>query len=266
MRQRKPIQLLLAFFGDVVLDQSADPVPAPLLLDILEGAGVAPATTRATLNRMAARGLLSRVKQGRGIAYGLTESGREVLREASVRVNRPHPFEAQGDGWTLVTFSVPEGQRTLRHRLRATLTWAGFAPLRDGLWVAPGTVDLDSALHPLAREMPHGALTGFLAHELDGYEMGASVGSAWDLASIRGAHEDFLAVWRTPETMAGAVPALTTRTALIADWLALLRTDPGLPAAYLGDDWPADSSSETFRARRDELDRAARAELLERIG
>ncbi len=266
MRQRKPIQLLLAFFGDVVLDQSPDPVPAPLLLDILEGARVAPATTRAALNRMAGRGLLSRVKQGRGIAYGLTERGCEVLREASVRVNRPRPFEPQGDGWTLVTFSVPEGQRTLRHRLRATLTWAGFAPLRDGLWVAPGTVDLDSALHPLAREIPRGALTGFLAHELEGYEMGASVRSAWDLASIRGAHEEFLSAWRTPETMPGAAPWLTTRTALIADWLELLRADPGLPTAYLGNDWPADSSTETFRARREELDSAARTEFKDRIG
>ncbi len=54
VRTRKPAQLLLAFFGDMVMDRHDDPVPAPLMLDVLEGADVAPATTRATLNRMAA--------------------------------------------------------------------------------------------------------------------------------------------------------------------------------------------------------------------
>ncbi len=265
MRPRKPIQLLLAFFGDFLFDHHADPMPAPVLLDILEGAGVAPATTRATLNRMAARGLLSRAKQGRGIAYGLTERGREVLKEASGRVNRPRPFDSQGEGWTLVTFSVPEGQRTLRHRLRATLTWAGFAPLRDGLWVAPGAVDLNAALQPLARDIPPGALTGFLAHELEGYEMGASISSAWDLESIRSAHESFANEWTDPEPPPSALPALTSRIVLIADWLALLRSDPGLPTEYLGEDWPADRSTETFRARRDELEGPSRTELASRI-
>ncbi len=253
MRTRKPAQLLLAFYGDMVVDRFEDPVPAPLLLDVLGGADIAPATTRATLNRMAHRGMLSRVRRGRGIGYGLTESGAEVLREAAVRVNRTQPFDPQGGGWTLVTFSLPEGQRTLRHRLRATLTWAGFAPLRDGLWVAPGTVDLRSALHPLERELPSGRLTAFLAHELDGFEMGASVRAAWDLDTIRAQHLEFADEWREPAETPGPTPALTARTALVADWLALLRADPGLPREYLGTSWPADDSSAIFRARRREL-------------
>ncbi len=253
MRTRKPAQLLLAFFGDMVMDRHDGPVPAPLLLDVLDGADVAPPTTRATLNRMAHRGMLSRVRKGRGIGYALTDSGVEVLREAGVRVNRPRPFDAQGKGWTLVTFSVPEGQRDLRHRLRATLTWAGFAPLRDGLWVAPGNIDLGAALHPLQNELPRGSLTAFLAHEQDGFEMGESVGAAWELDSIRDLHLDFAREWAEPALPDGPTPALTARTALVADWLALLRADPGLPREYLGDSWPADDSTAIFRARRKEL-------------
>jgi phenylacetic acid degradation operon negative regulatory protein len=264
MRQRKPAQLLLAFFGDIVMDHLDDPIPAPLLLDVLEGGGVAPATTRATLNRMAHRGMLTRVRKGRGIGYGLTREGTEVLREAAFRVNRHSPFDAQGDGWTLVTFSVPEGQRTLRHRLRATLNWAGFAPLRDGLWVAPGRVDLGSALHPLQSELPHGSLTAFHAHALEGFEMDAGVTSAWDLEGIRAHHQSFTDEWRVMGEPDGPTPALTCRTALIADWLALLRTDPGLPREYLGHAWPADESTAVFRARRSELLDPSVQELEER--
>jgi len=266
VRTRKPAQLLLAFFGDMVMDRHDEPVPAPLMLDVLEGADVAPATTRATLNRMAGRGMLTRVRKGRGIAYGLTDTGVEVLREAAVRVNRPRPFDAQGKGWTLVTFSVPEGQRDLRHRLRATLTWAGFAPLRDGLWVAPGDVDLGAALHPLQRELPPGSLTAFRARELEGFEMGDSVGSAWELDSIRAHHLDFADEWRETPEPRGKTPALTTRTALVADWLALLRADPGLPRGYLGDSWPADDSTAIFRARRRELAVPSAREFDARVG
>lgn len=266
MRQRKPVQMLLAFYGSMVVDQDTGPIPAPLLLETLEGAGVAPATTRASLNRMASRGLLSRIKRGRGIAYGLTDAGAEVLREAAGRVNRSRPFDAHGSGWTLVTFSVPEGQRTLRHRLRATLTWAGFAPLRDGLWVAPGTVDLDAALHPLHGELPPGTLTAFIAQELDGFGMGDAVGTAWDLDSIRREHEEFAQEWREPGTPGCAVPAMTNRTALVADWLALLRADPGLPPAYLGENWPSEESTTIFRTLRQELEAPSNAELSARIG
>lgn len=266
VRQRKPVQMLLAFYGSMVVDQDTGPIPASLLLEILEGAGVAPATTRASLNRMASRGLLSRIKSGRSIAYGLTDAGAQVLREAAGRVNRERPFDPHGSGWTLVTFSVPEGQRTLRHRLRATLTWAGFAPLRDGLWVAPGAIDLDAALRPIHDELPAGMLTAFMAQELDGFGMGDAVGTAWDLESIRQAHEDFAAEWREPGTPDCEVPAMTHRTALVADWLALLRADPGLPPRYLDNDWPSDESTYLFRTLRKELEVPSNAELSARIG
>lgn len=265
MRTRKPAQLLLAFYGDLVCNRIDEPIPAAVLLDVLDGAGVAPATTRATLTRMSDRGLLTGVRKGRAIAYGLTEEGNEVLREAAGRVQSENPFQPHGSGWTLVTFSVPEGQRQLRHRLRATLTWAGFAPLRDGLWVAPGEIDLEAALHPLQDQLPDAALTAFIAHELPGFEMGESVESAWQLDDIRAAHEEFGDEWRTLPPAQGATPALTLRTELVADWLALLRTDPGLPSRYLGPSWPADTSTTIFRARQDELEEPSLTELTSRL-
>jgi len=265
MPTRKPAQLLLAFYGDLVLSRVEEPIPASVILDVLDGAGVAPATTRATLTRMSDRGLLTGVRSGRAISYGLTREGTEVLREAAGRVHSEHPFEPQGSGWTLVTFSVPEGQRQLRHRLRATLTWAGFAPLRDGLWVAPGNIDLEAALHPLQDQLPPGSLTGFVAHEVPGFEMGASVEAAWQLDDIRAAHEDFGNEWRELPPSQGPTPALSLRTTLVADWLALLRADPGLPSRYLGPSWPADTSTSIFRSRQRELDEPSLQELASRL-
>ena len=203
MRSRQPKQLLLAFFGEHVVDQDAMPLRAGVLIEVLEGAGVAAPATRATLDRMVRRGLISRERRGREILFTLTSEGSAVLREATERVRGPHPFEPHGSGWTLVTFTVPENQRTLRHRLRSALTWEGFAPLRDGLWLAPGEVDLKSALEPLQADLPPGAVTAFHARELPGYAMADNVRAAWDIERIRDEHLAFIETWSDPATGGG---------------------------------------------------------------
>lgn len=249
---RKPRQLLLAFFGEYVCDRYFDPLRASVVIGVLEDAGVAASAVRTNLDRMVHSGVLERRRLGREIGFELTEHGSEVLREASGRVNGPAPFEPQGEGWTLVTFSVPEHLRDLRHRLRAALTWAGFALLRDGLWIAPGAVDLAAALGAIIPDLPPAAVNAFVASELDGFPMADVVRVAWDVERIRGAHHEFIEHWER-EDAASDLPPLTARTLLVADWLALLRADPRLPRQYMGADWPADRSFELFTRRHREF-------------
>ena len=59
MRSRQPKQLLLAFLGEHVVDQDELPLRASVLIEVLEGAGVAAPATRATLDRMVRRGLIT---------------------------------------------------------------------------------------------------------------------------------------------------------------------------------------------------------------
>lgn len=249
---RKPRQLLLAFFGEYVCDRYFEPLRTSVLLTVLDGAGIAAPAVRTNLDRMVHSGLLERRRLGREIAFELTPHGNEVLREASVRVNGPAPFEPQGEGWTLVTFTVPEHMRTLRHRLRAALTWSGFALLRDGLWIAPGAVDLGAALEAIIPDLPPASVNAFGASELAGFPMSEAVRVAWDIEGIRRAHDEFIAHWQDDDDAAGLAP-LTARTLLVADWLALLRVDPRLPQHYMGDDWPADRSFELFTRRHREF-------------
>ncbi|CDJ98966.1 Transcriptional regulator, PaaX family protein [Microbacterium sp. C448] len=266
MRARQPKQLLLSLLGEFVLDRVDEPVRASVLLDVLEGAAVAPPATRATLDRMARRGLLERVKVGREIAFCLLEDTREVLREAAERVHATRPFDPQGTGWTLVTFSLPEGQRSDRYRLRATLAWEGFAPLRDGLWLAPGEVDLVAALEPLRDVLPANAVTAFRAEDLPAYPVSQSVREAWDIAAIRAEHERFLETWSEPGARDGAGAALPALVCLVTDWIVLLRTDPRLPAEFMGPAWPAERTVRAYRARRAELAPAAQREFEAMIG
>lgn len=261
VHSRQPKQLLLAFFGEHIVDHDLPPIRTSVLIEVLEGAGVAAPATRATLDRFVARGILVRQRRGREIMFSLTVEGAAVLREATERVRGPRPFDPHGSGWTLVTFTLPEEQRTLRHRLRAALAWEGFAPLRDGLWLASGEVDLAAALEPLNEDLPAGVVTAFHARELDEYSLAGSVTAVWDVERIRDEHLAFIETWSDPETAAGAGSALSARTMLVADWLALLRADPRLPREFMDDEWPAARSSELYQLWRTKLAEASEVQF-----
>jgi phenylacetic acid degradation operon negative regulatory protein len=265
VRSRQPRQLLLAFFGEYVFDDPG-PIRASVLIGVLEGAGVAAPATRATLDRLVNSDILERSRSGREILFSLTDHGAAVLREASGRVRSERPFEPVGTGWTLVTFSVPEEQRALRQHLRSTLTWAGFAALRDGLWLAPGEVDLASSLEPLREELPPNAILAFHAHELPGYPIGDSVRAAWDIETIRREHLAFIQTWGGPRSAEPATTALSLRTMLVADWLALLRVDPRLPGEFMDGRWPAQRSYQIYRRRHDALAARSEAEFAALLG
>jgi DNA-binding transcriptional regulator PaaX len=254
----RPQSLLLNFFGALVLDAGLPPVPSVTLLDLLADLGVAEAAARATLKRMTQRGLLDRGQVGRTAQYTLTPLAEDVLRQARQRVSSPAPFEHPEGEWTLLSYSVPEHRRDLRHRVRSRLTWAGFGGLRDGLWIAPGTVDVRAVLGRSDLAEATGLADAFAARVLPGTDVERLLHRAWDVPAVRAAHDSFVATWSRPPRVAGSLAQLTL---LGTDWLALLRTDPGLPAAQLGPHWPAAASTATYRRVFDGLLPAARAAL-----
>lgn len=251
---------MFALFGEHVLDQHEAPIRTGAVIHVLEQAGVAAPATRATLDRLARSGFLARERRGREMLLRLTGVGSDVLREAADRVRGPRPFDPHGAGWTLVTFSIPERQRRVRHRLRATLTWEGFAPIRDGLWLAPGEVDMEASLGPLRADMPDGSVLAFHARELSSFPIAESVRTAWDVDAIREAHLGFIEEWSGADAPPGAGP-LATMVMLVADWLTLLGADPRLPPHFMDDDWPAARSLAVYRGLRDRLAAPAAAEF-----
>ncbi|MCO7220212.1 PaaX family transcriptional regulator C-terminal domain-containing protein, partial [Klenkia sp. PcliD-1-E] len=244
----RPQTLLLNFLGSLVLDEGLPPLPSSVLLDLLADLGVAEAAGRATLQRMTQRGLLERGQVGRTAEYALTPRIEAVLRRADRRVSSPTPFEHPAEEWTLLSYSVPESRRDLRHRVRAALTWAGFGGVRDGLWLAPGTVDVAAVLAPLTDAA--GLADAFSARPLPGTDVAALVHRAWDVPAVRDAHTWFVRTWVRPPRVAGSMAQFTL---LGADWLHLLQTDPGLPGEHLGPDWPAAASTAAYRRAREAL-------------
>jgi phenylacetic acid degradation operon negative regulatory protein len=258
----RPQALLFSFFGSVVLHRPVPPIPSAVFLRLLAGLGVAEAAARATLSRMTRNGLLERSQTGRIARYTLTPAAEDLLTQGASRVSSPTPFEHPADEWTLLSYSMPESRRDLRHQVRATLTWAGFGGLRDGVWIAPGTVDVRQVLARAQLTELAGLAEWFAAAPLPGTDVHRLIRRAWPVPQIRERHEAFLDTWS-----GGAVPddPLGRLTLLGADWLRLLRADPGLPAQHLEPDWPAARSAALYRRCFDALEppagRALAAEL-----
>lgn len=258
---RPPRQLLLALLGENLVDQPDRPVRAGAFIAALEPCGVTGPAIRVALNRLVHTEVLVRHRRGREISFSLTDSGVDLLTQAVERVRRPRIILVDKVGWTLCTFSVPERQRALRHRVRSILTWAGFAPVRDGFWLAPGAVDLSAPLRLVKDQLPEGSLLAFHAREFPDFPIDQAVRQAWDIDAIRSDHEVFCSTWAQSVTALRAGSPLATMTTLVADWLALLRSDPGLPKEYMGKDFALPRSVEIYERLREELGPPARAEF-----
>lgn len=254
----RPQVLVLSFFGGVVRGRDLPAIPTAVFLRLLGGLGVAEAAARATLARMTRNGLLERQQEGRTAFYRLTPAADEIVGEAEGRVSAPAPFDHPDGEWTLLSYSMPESRRDLRHQLRATLAWAGFGGLRDGLWIAPGQIDVGAVFARAGLAEVAGHADWFAASPMPGVAVEELIRRAWPVDRIRQEHEDFLAAWGTGPS---AADPLSQITLLGADWLRVLRADPGLPARHLSADWPAARSAAVYRRCYDALLTAAQRSL-----
>lgn len=259
----RPQELVFSFFGGVVHGRELPPIPTSVFLRLLGDLGVAEAAARATLARMTARGLLERSQVGRTAHFRLSEIGSDVVTKATERVSSPMPFEHPEGQWTLLSYSMPESRRDLRHRMRLVLTWAGFGGLRDGLWIAPGLVDVGEVLAEAGLDEVVDLAEWFSATPLPGVRTEELIERAWDVSQIRAQHERFVDAWdpsRAPRS------PLSDITLLGADWIQLLRVDPGLPARFLAADWPAEESVVVYQRRYGDLLPAAKEQLDAQLG
>ncbi|MEW2301306.1 PaaX family transcriptional regulator C-terminal domain-containing protein [Streptomyces sp. NPDC006655] len=242
--QPRPQSLLLAFFGNHVLEQGPLGVYSGSIIAVLGRAGVGEQAVRSTLTRMVNRDLLRRQRQGRKMYFGLTPLAAQILHDGRRRIWETGAVNDDWDGsWTLLGFSLPESWQRQRHDLRSQLSWSGFGPLYSGLWIAPGRVDVSAVVAELGLSA-HVKIFHALADEAT--DIDVMIRDTWDLESIAARYEDFRARWEAwrpgPDD-----DAVVTRLRLVSEWLDIIRTDPRLPARHLPADWPARAAEATFQ-------------------
>ncbi|GGY51384.1 PaaX family transcriptional regulator [Streptomyces djakartensis] len=253
----RPQSLMLTFLGDQVLGRDVC-VYSGSVIDVFARAGIGEQATRSTLSRMAGRDLLRRQREGRRMYFGLTERSEAVLRDGERRIWRTGAVNRHWDGtWTLLGFSLPESWQRQRHDLRSQLTWSGFGPLFNGLWIAPGQVDVSALVAELGLSAH---VKVFRAHAEAGMDIGQMIEETWELSDLAGRYASFVRRWRPWEDeLPDADDALVLRLRLQTEWLRIVRRDPRLPVKHLPEDWPAEPAEKTFRTVHERLSPLARA-------
>ena len=257
----RPQTLMLNLLGRYLLGRPVV-VAAASVIEVFARAGVGEHAARSTLTRMVNRGMLARQRHGRAMYFGLTARAERILTDGEDRIWRTGAVNGDWDGyWTLLGFSLPESWQRQRHELRSQLTWVGFGPLFNGLWVAPGRVEVTPLVASLGLES---RVKAFYAQVVPGTDIAAMVQENWDLDAVASRYRGFLARWQGPGTPLRRGDPLAVQLLLASDWLQVIRADPRLPAEHLPADWPAAKAESLFVALDKTVERPA-GEIAQRI-
>lgn len=232
--------------------------PVAALVRLLAPLGIAGPAVRTAVSRMVRQGWLAPERLTEGPGYALTPRAVRRLDDAAARIYRTR-LEAWDGTWHLLVTSLP-GERSRRDRVRAGLTFLGYAQLDDATWIGPRwSQEVDTLLETeLVRA------DRFLAHH-DGDSLGL-VRRAWDLDGLSRAYVRWLADAQQVVARAGGhggdeqasdEQAFAARSRLVHEWRKFLFLDPALPRELLPAAWPGEHAADFFDAESGRLQEAA---------
>lgn len=181
--------IIFNLFGDYISVRGGA-VWTSKLLKILDLLGVSERAARSTLSRMKSNGWLSAIRDGRLSIYQLTPKGKNLLDEGRQRLFGPRPSEWDGC-WNLVTYSLPQELRPLRHQLRTRLSWLGYGMLEPGTMIA--AYSHEEEVHNIFHELDADQYVHFFTSAtLQLPDPAVIVNRCWDLDSLNEGYKQFI--------------------------------------------------------------------------
>lgn len=248
--------LLMTMLGEFVLPAGGEAWTRTLVAG-LELLGVQEKAARQALSRLEADGWLTRARFGRQARWSLTDRAARLLEEGAERIYGFGRTDRSWDGeWVVLLASVPERERATRYRMAQRLSWVGFGPLGQAVWVCPWTTQEAVAQRVLAD-------LGVEATSFRGAvgavgSADAVAGRAWSLGALADAYDQFLSEFVAEIEVGDAASAAVELTRLVHAWRKFPFLDPDLPAELLPAAWPGHRATELFAERRERLSEPAR--------
>lgn len=229
-------------------------IASPALTELMTTVGVTQARTRTAISRVRSKGLLDTAVRNGSPGYALGPAALPALVRGDRRIYPARQMNAS-DRWCLISYSIPESQRQLRHQLRRRLAAIGCGTVSAALWICPEYLasEVEEILDDLG---VRGSAAIFLAGETRvAGGMERAVGQWWDLPTIADRHQSFLSAYGSL-----AADRFTPRQAFaswigcVDAWRIIPYVDPGLPASWLPADWPGNLSVRLFADLRERLE------------
>ena len=248
-------QLIVSLFG-LYARRHGGALQVAAIISLMRDIGVEAAGTRSSISRLKKRGIIDSVQVNNRSGYALAPSLIETFIEGDERIFHPRRASTQ-DQWLLATFTVPESQRNIRHKIRSSLVRMGFGSVTPGLWIAPGHLR-DEVLAYFDRRGLSEYLEFFMADHVGGADPHTNVATWWDLPALDALYSDFLdnnrgllTAWKRQEELAASreadARAFADYLVLITQWRRLPYLDPGLPIEFLPENWNALRAEQLFQ-------------------
>lgn len=225
-------------------------ISAADLVTLAGDLGIPSAPARTGIARLKQKGLLL-AERGPAAGYRLNPNAVAMLERGDRRIFRMREM-SDADGWCLISFSIPESARSVRHQLRRRLQWIGAGVVSPALWICPW--HLHGEVEEIVADLDARAWVTLFAASTPSTPVPLPEAAAawWDLEALRAEHLRFQASIATlPSSPFAAY------VQLIDGWRVLPYVDPGLPPSMLPADWPGGRSFAEFARLSEELADAA---------
>ncbi|RLV51267.1 PaaX family transcriptional regulator [Nocardioides mangrovicus] len=251
--------MLLTVLGEFALPR-AEPVWTATVLDALGRLEIEERAARQALARSSGEGLLTSQRHGRRTAWVLTPHGTTLLEEGARRIYGFMRASHAWDGrWLVLTVSIPESQRRLRHRLRTRLTWLGLGSPSSGLWVSPDPGRIDEVNETVAELGLEDQSLAWIGPSAGIGDESRLVETAWDLGDVEKRYLEFLEAFED-RRVTSAAEAFTAQVELVQEWRRFPFLDPDLPRELLDHAWPGPRATALFHDRHTRWHRRAQQE------
>ncbi|MGJ0389293.1 PaaX family transcriptional regulator [Microbacterium sp. CGR1] len=234
-------------------------ISAADLVALADDLGIPAAQARTGITRLKQKGLLL-AERRHAIGYRLNPDATTMLERGDRRIFEMREM-TDADSWCLISFSIPESARSIRHQLRRRLHWIGAGVVSPALWICPG--HLQGEVQEIVDELEASEwVTLFRAGTPTTVRTLPEAAAAWwDLESLRTEHFAFQASLATLPTAPFAA-----YVQLLDRWRVLPYVDPGLPPSMLPAEWPGRRSVVEFQRLSKELSDAAWQRVLDVTG
>lgn len=245
-RPGSSVSLLRTVIG-LYLRDSDGWLPASVLMAALAALDVPAPQARTALSRVKKGGVLTPQSRDGIPGFTLTSQAEAMLIRGDSRIHLARTMD-RDDPWCLVSFSIPEAQRNVRHQLRRQLSAIGCGTVDAGLWICPAHLrgEVERILEEL--QLLDRAILFTSTQPVSGAELDKLVAQWWDLPALAALHRDFLSTHGHRKDAAVAADAETFAAYVTAvdAWRIIPYRDPGLPADLLPADWPGAESRGLF--------------------
>jgi phenylacetic acid degradation operon negative regulatory protein len=244
--------LIFTLYGDYIAPRGGEAWIGHII-ELMAGLDTSAQAVRSTLSRMTRKGWLQSRREGRLSFYAITPKTEALLAEGTQRIYQPRhdPWDGR---WYILTYTIPEKQRHLRHRLRQRLIWLGFGRLSQATWISPR--DRRQEIGQVVRSLGLSDQIDLLAGEYLGFsEARDLVERCWDLKRLNRAYHDFIEhhhpAWQqlvnADDDSLSARSSFICRFLLVHEYRSFPYVDPNLPPELLPDDWLGNEAVELFQ-------------------